>query len=278
MPMPSKFVLATFTGGNHRMIRKRLTYANVAATLALLFAMTGGAYAAGKYLISSTRQISPKVLKQLKGNNGLNGANGANGVNGNPGAPGTPGAAGAPGEKGAVGGNGKDGVSVTSSTLKEGDKTCPAGGSEFTAASGKTVACNGSPWAVGGTLPKGATETGQWGWNTIDYKQSQRASVPISFEVPLKAAPTPHFIPKGGPVPEPECKGTFEKPEAETGNLCVFAGVMTESSPPFDGVKMEGFTNAQGAGEAGQTGTIMTFQDAGGEGFAIARGTWAVTG
>ena len=43
-----------------------MTYANVAATLALVFAMSGGAPAANHYLITSTNQISPKVLKELK--------------------------------------------------------------------------------------------------------------------------------------------------------------------------------------------------------------------
>ena len=43
-----------------------MTYANVAATLALVFAMSGGALAASHYLITSTSQISPKVLKELK--------------------------------------------------------------------------------------------------------------------------------------------------------------------------------------------------------------------
>ena len=43
-------------------IRKRLTYANVAMTMALVFAMTGGAYAAKKYVITSTKQIKPSVL------------------------------------------------------------------------------------------------------------------------------------------------------------------------------------------------------------------------
>ncbi len=43
------------------MIRKRLTYANVAMTLALVFAMTGGAYAAKKYMITSKKQIKPSV-------------------------------------------------------------------------------------------------------------------------------------------------------------------------------------------------------------------------
>jgi hypothetical protein len=50
---------------------KRFSYANVAVTLALVFAMTGGAYAAKKYVITSTKQISPKVLKELKGVSGL---------------------------------------------------------------------------------------------------------------------------------------------------------------------------------------------------------------
>ena len=38
-----------------KAICKRMTYANVALTLALVFAMTGGAYAAKKYLITSTK-------------------------------------------------------------------------------------------------------------------------------------------------------------------------------------------------------------------------------
>jgi hypothetical protein len=42
-------------------LRKRFTYTNVAMTLALVFAMTGGAYAAFTSLITSTKQISPSV-------------------------------------------------------------------------------------------------------------------------------------------------------------------------------------------------------------------------
>ncbi len=50
--------------------RKRLSYANVAVTVALVFAMTGGAFAAKKYVITSTKQIKPSVLEQLKGKRG----------------------------------------------------------------------------------------------------------------------------------------------------------------------------------------------------------------
>jgi hypothetical protein len=39
--------------------------ADVSVSLALVFAMTGGAYAARKIIITSTKQISPKVLKKL---------------------------------------------------------------------------------------------------------------------------------------------------------------------------------------------------------------------
>jgi hypothetical protein len=46
-------------------MRRYLTYANVTATLALVFAMSGGALAAKHYLLSSTKQISPKVLEGL---------------------------------------------------------------------------------------------------------------------------------------------------------------------------------------------------------------------
>jgi hypothetical protein len=55
---------------NMSLLRRHLTYANVAATLALLFAMSGGALAASHYLINSTRQINPKVLRRLKGKRG----------------------------------------------------------------------------------------------------------------------------------------------------------------------------------------------------------------
>jgi hypothetical protein len=75
-------------------MRRHLTYANVAATLALVFAMTGGALAAKHYLINSTSQISPKVLKKLRGATGKTGASGAQGRTGPQGPVGTSGALG----------------------------------------------------------------------------------------------------------------------------------------------------------------------------------------
>ncbi|MHB8491590.1 MAG: hypothetical protein ACYDA6_05155 [Solirubrobacteraceae bacterium] len=81
-------------------IQKRLTYANVAATMALVFSMSGAAIAAKHYLINSTKQINPKVVRQLRGHNGKNGFNGKTGATG---PAGSAGAAGAAGAKGATG-------------------------------------------------------------------------------------------------------------------------------------------------------------------------------
>jgi hypothetical protein len=92
-----------------RPFRSRLTYANVVATLALVFAMTGGAVAAGHYLITSTKQISPKVLASLKGAKGTSGPAGAVGPAGPGGPAGTAAAKGERGEKGEAGPAGERG-------------------------------------------------------------------------------------------------------------------------------------------------------------------------
>jgi len=81
-------------------LRRHLSYANVAATMALVFAMGGSAVAASHYLITSTKQIKPSVLKSLKGNAGPRGAAGPAGPAG---PAGSAGAAGAAGKDGAPG-------------------------------------------------------------------------------------------------------------------------------------------------------------------------------
>jgi hypothetical protein len=86
---------------------KSLSYANVAATLALVFAMSGGALAANHYLITSTHQISPKVLKKLKGRTGRTGKTGKTGLSG---ATGLTGATGKEGPRGNEGPQGKEGT------------------------------------------------------------------------------------------------------------------------------------------------------------------------
>ena len=63
--------------------------------------MTGGALAAKHYLVNSTKQINPKVLKKLNGRTGHAGATGPTGAAGTAGAIGPAGPAGTPGKEGA---------------------------------------------------------------------------------------------------------------------------------------------------------------------------------
>ena len=70
------------------------------ALLALFIATGGSAVAASHYPISSTRQISPRVLRTLKGDSGPRGAQGPPGATGVAGPTGPTGPAGPPGANG----------------------------------------------------------------------------------------------------------------------------------------------------------------------------------
>jgi len=263
-------------------IRRRLTYANVAMTLALVFAMSGGAYAAKRYVITSTKQISPSVLKQLKGSNGKSGPAGPTGPAGPAGPTGPAGSVGKDGASGKDGTNGTNGESVVSAQLPVGNSTCSEGGSEFTVGATHTHACTGSPWPAGGTLPAGKSETGAW---SIVYQASaagQPGSSAISFTIPLKAAPEAHYIgtkeelagePKESPaIKEGKCKGNPEEPEAASGNLCVFAKEEANATEylVFKTIPVRFFA-------VGTGGTVMPVASVA-SGEVLALGTWAVTG
>ncbi len=220
-------------------IRKRFTYTNIALTLALVFAMSGGAYAAGKYLITSTKQISPKVLSQLKGKTGKAGA---------------PGIAGAKGEAGAVGKEGAQG--------KEG-KTGPEG------KEGK----EGSPWSNGGTLPSGKTETGTWAF-VADGEGEIR--VPLSFPIPTSQALEPtlgrgpvEFAQPGEEDPldgHPDCEGSLAKPEADPGFVCVYAAAKLEKAA------------IRAPGPVRTSGVVLVFESqSSARPGPTDEGTWAVT-
>jgi hypothetical protein len=258
-------------------IRKRmhLTPSTVIATLALVFAMTGGAYAAKHYLITSTKQISPKVLKALKGANGKAGAAGANGVNGAQGAQGT---AGANGKDGANGSNGKDGVSVTAGAAS--GVECPSGGVKYTSASGANAVCNGTTGFTE-TLPSEKTEMGTWGGVTLG--SSGYLVTTISFPIPLKEALSStrvHFVTvedvKTSKIPT-GCGGSLEEPKAEPGNLCVFEGGPGEAFSGGVGIDLPG----PGGGSepeqpgAGTTGALLIGLTE--SGHPIVHGTFAVT-
>lgn len=270
-------------------VRSRLTYANVVLTLALVFAMSGGAFAAKHYLITSTSQISPKVLKQLTGKAGSAGTAGPAGPAGPVGPGGPTGAPGANGKDGTDGTNGKDGAAGESVSAKEvvvSNKTKCAGlgGIEYTVGGKTTLVCNGQTGFTE-TLPVGKTETGAWA--VTDNKSGGGGALvktAISFTVPLAAAPA-----KGQVISEPvgytgttsECPGTAAEPKAKEGFLCVYAAELTGSlgSAPVvvaPASLVETFEEAlEAEASAGTSGAKIVI--VGTEEVVFGAGTWAVT-
>jgi hypothetical protein len=234
-------------------IRGRVSYASVAATLALVFAMSGGAYAAGRFVITSTKQIKPSVLKQLKGANGKPGAAGPAGPAGPAGAVGAAGKAGAEGHEGKEGKEGVEG--------KEGK----AG------AEGKA----GSPWPGGGVLPGKATETGVIAGPSPTEETAGRVYVPISFPVRLEnelEASQVEVVQVG--ATGTACKGSAAEPTAPEEFLCVYL----EREPAGDVASATILNPGKESGVgAARTGALLSVVL---EGHAEAKfyGTWAVTG
>ena len=242
-------------------LRRRLHFspATVIASLALVFAMTGGAYAAKRYLITSTKQISPKVLKSLKGANGKNGAAG-------PAGPAGPAIAGAQGPTGAPGAKGETGP-----TGPQGEKGAPGAPGPQGAA--------GSPWTAGGTLPSEQTETGAWSFSA---GKENPTITSVAFALPLAAelgASAVHYVESSGNGST--CPGSNAKPAAEPGNLCVYQtfvnGVELEGSLAKEVSILKASVSLQSPQlGAATTGAVLSFSRQG-EKEPFGYGTWAVT-
>jgi len=243
------------------------TPSGVIATIALVLAMSGGAYAAKKYLITSTKQISPSVLKSLKGASGKAGLAGPAGPAGS----GSAGPAGPAGSVGPAGADGKEGAAG-----KEG----PPGKDGKNGKDGK----DGNPWTAGGTLPVGSTETGVWSMGEVPAGATPGTlpivllKTAISFSIPL-AAPLGEsavHVFEGATIPS-GCSGKVVEEhvvelKATSGNLCVWVS-------RHKGVTAEGIAAAnteEGEVGAGRSGATLNTSGLAEE--SLAEGTWAVTG
>jgi hypothetical protein len=154
----------------------------IVAMIALVAALGGTALAASK-LNSTQKKEVEKIAKKYAGKPGAAGATGPAG------AAGSAGPAGAAGKNGAPGTNGTDGTD------------------------GK----EGSPWTAGGTLPKGATETGTFSAIFTVHASGDLMSSPISFTIPLEATPEAHYFRTSPRSPEglKDCTAGSPTPQEE---------------------------------------------------------------
>lgn len=194
---------------------------NLVAWVALFLSLGGTSLAASHYVINSTKQINPKVLKKLEGRPG--GA-GSTGPAGTAGSQGPRGAEGLKGAQGAMGPEGLEGL--------EG----PEGRSALS------------------SLPPGLTESGDFGVRiTPNANTSGEIDDSVTLPIPLATRiPSTNFAVTTTGTPTTHCPGPGH---AERGYLCIYsdqaAGVsgptvfdMEESGSPQVGSGRFGFDMA----------------------------------
>jgi hypothetical protein len=290
-------------------VRKHLNAGTVVAVVALVFAMTGGAFAVtskggGSSAIVAKKKSKKLVVKGIPGPRGPAGPAGSAGpagpagAKGENGAPGTPGKNGEPGAAGKNGEPGAPGAAGKSVLASEAGAECKEGGTKFEVEGSKKSehVCNGEAAAGGGYpefLPEGKSEQGTIiisGFNNTFIGPAGATS--ISFVIPLakalsnsgcleKKAPCQvHYIPAKTTAPA-GCSGTVTAPKAESGNLCIFASfeqnVLTPGGelPTFIAISPE--TESEGASKSG-AGILIRPAKAGAGETIYVQGVWVVTG
>lgn len=233
----------------------------IVAIIALVAALTGTAIAKlNGPEKKEVEKIATKAAKKCCSKPGPAGPAGPQGVPGTPGAEGKQGPAGAEGKAGPEGPKGEKGPT-------------------------------GDPWAVGGILPEGKSETGAWAYSKTDMT----VNVDVSFVIPL-AAPLPegnaHLINTESKeliydaetetvkaIPQTTCDGTSEAPKADAGHFCMYIAKIVSTGiaiTPSQNIFRPGSEAVFGlGGAAGTTGAHLTIQVF--TGTSEGWGTWAVT-
>lgn len=229
-------------------VDKHLNAGTVLSIVALVFAMTGGAYALSGgvgHRVGATAAATKKKAK-AKALRGPRGPRGPAGPEGKPGPEGKQGPAGLPGKDGTNGANGTAGApgeSVSAKVVPAKVAACKEqGGSEFTVGTTTTFACNGTTGFTK-TLPSGQTELGDWALFGDASAAFAHSASAVSFDIPLEIAPVAHYIRKTGEEPfynaatakeeeraQPACPGSAGAPAATPGNLCVYAAVEEDTA------------------------------------------------
>lgn len=264
-------------------VRGRVGLAHGLLVLGLVLVLSGGAFAASRYLITSKKQISPKVLRQLHGARGERGPAGPAGAKGDTGATGAAGAVGPAGKDGTNGTDGSNGTNGTDgkSVVLGSAAKCVEGGVSVEVEGSKAPreVCNGAKGVLhpGETLPSGASETGAW---AMFASAPGFMEVTISFPIPLAAAlEESHVEALEVGQTSAHCPGSVEAPSAEPGYLCVYqtenaemVGVVPAIIKPGTTFVEQGEGKGKGAGVAG-----AKLFNGGKAAAARDNGSWAVT-
>lgn len=220
----------------------------IIAIVALVFATAGSAVAAKRYLVTSTKQISPSVLKKLAGTPGPQGRLGPVGERGPTGLAGAKGAAGTTGPAGQAG---------------------PAGPAGPTGSTGATGPAGPFP----DTMPSGKSVTGAFFFRVkIGTGPDSGGETAISYGYRFAAAPTIHVVPVGGSPMPAQCSGDVSNPHAAPGNVCLFLSV-NEAIGTLNFIDP---STPSGFNVSGTTGLIVNATTIGSTGRVY--GTWVATG
>jgi hypothetical protein len=94
------------------------------------------------------------------------------------------------------------------------------------------------------------------------------ADIPFGFQ--LASAPTPHYIPVGGPA-VPQCPGNVANPTAAAGHLCLYEGSANAV------LSLTFLDPSHGVGGTSRWGAIVLLRSSVSSGQFWSVGTWAVT-
>lgn len=271
------------------VLRKQVNASTALAVVALLFAMTGGAFAVTGGGGSPRAVAAKKKAKVVRGPRGPEGKQGKEGKQGPAGPEGKEGKEGKQGLQGLEGKEGKEGKQGIPG--KEGKEGASGKGVTLGAASGcgegiqgitvevegsgsPQEVCDGQPGPIAHVLPVGATETGSFYFHFGESETAQLITVVDGMSLPIQLEEKIPFGEKIETVqdgsPTEHCKGSFEHPQAASKFACFYsANSLVKIVVPFPG------QGVPGVGPAGAP-RIGVEVEPSGEGEAYV--SWAVTG
>jgi hypothetical protein len=228
----------TINAGRIRMHLRKPSPGTAIALVALFFALGGTAIAAHHYLITSTKQIKPSVLKKLK----LPGATGARGAAG---ASGPQGPAGPQGPQGAQGPQGPQGPGAVTLTYDEKASSLPEGHPLGTLL-GDTYSASCSEPKAGEVvlLVKFSTSDGSW---NIDYTTVSGESGAFAGHIAIPAGTLTEPLPVSFSVPAAKSEAStlsFVQLAPVRGNMTWSAYVQSVESPHTCHFVVRGYPSA----------------------------------